>query len=610
MRPFPTHSRSLLLIAALWLGYASSAAAAGYPRLGLYGGIRGIGYPYIEGGHRMGPLDEATCDSVARFDQVILDASPISEYRPDVVAALRARNADISVLAYVNAGAIWLAVQPDSTVHYPTRFRRLVRDLDGFLYNRAGNHYSDYNVNFAKRDGFGRYVVAEGLADLFHDAIVSTGIWDGMFFDLLCDGISWTQTAAESIDFQRAGYPTFAAFAAGYQAGGEVLANRVRSLAGPTFLMVGNCGQGTKYVSFNGWMRENFPFQNGGTWDENMFRAPGGYFTDEARFRAPRHNYLFTAAEPPSAPYTAYNARKVRFGLGSASLGGGYGAFGFSTRDVSQFNYSGWWYDEYAVDLATGRSSQRIADTGWLGQPVGSPYQMIWLGTGPDASTNPGFETDVTSGWTFAASVPATRTRDAGTAAVGNASVRINVPTAAQFEWSVNMNTVGTLNVVNGRAYAATFWAKASALRTLPVVMGVAGAGEVARRTVDLTTTWRRYQAVLVPRATGVGTLSFFLSGAAGDVWLDDVHMQEGVTNLWRRDFQNGIVLVNPGPSGLTVDLGGTFRRIAGVVDPVTNDGLPGALVTVGPSDARFMLGTGADAAPPARILDLRQVPR
>lgn len=42
---------------------------------------------------------------------------------------------------------------------------------------------------------------------------------------------------------------------------------------------------------------------------------------------------------------------------------------------------------------------------------------------------------------------------------------------------------------------------------------------------------------------------------------------------VWRRDFQNGIVLVNP--SGMTriVDLNGTFRKILGVQDPLFNDG-------------------------------------
>ena len=607
MSPCPTFLRSLTLVALLSLVHAAPAAAGGYPRLGLYGGIMGIGYPFIEGGNRNGPLDEATCDSVARFDQVILDASPISEYRPDVAAALRARNPDISLLAYINAGAIWLAAEVDSTVHYPTRYRRLVRDMGGFLYNRAGNHYRDFNVNLAKRDQFGRYVLAEALADLFHDAIAQTGAWDGIFFDVFCDRLAWTQAPAESIDYQRAGYSTLAAFDAAYQAGGEALANRLRSLVGPSFLLVGNCGQGTKYTSFNGWMRENFPLQNGGTWYENMFRVPGGYFTDDGMFRAPRHNYLFTAASPPSSPYTPNNARKVRLGLGSAALGEGYGAFGYAGRNVAEINYSGWWYDEYGVD-ATGRASDRLADTGWLGQPLGPPLQMIWVGSAPDASTNPDFETDVTSGWSFIHSIPATMTRDATTAASGSASARVNVPAAGPYEWSVNLNTAGTIPVSVGRSYSATFWARSSVPRTVPVVLGLVPGGEVARRSVDLTTEWRRHQLVLIPHTAGNGALSIFLGLAAGDVWLDDVHFQEGVTNLWRRDFQNGIVLVNPAASALTVDLGRPYRRIAGVVDPGVNDGLPGSLITVGAEDARFLLGD--DLASPAPVLDLRAVPR
>ncbi|MGH7731815.1 MAG: carbohydrate binding domain-containing protein [Candidatus Eiseniibacteriota bacterium] len=607
MSPSRTIFRSLAVVAALSSAPAAPAWGAGYPRLGLYGGIMGIGYPYISGGNRYGPIDQATCDSVARFDQVIIDASPISEYRPDVAAALRARNSDISLIAYVNAGAIWPAAEPDSTVHYPTRFRRLVRDLNGFLYDRVGNHFSDYNVNLAKRDGLGRYVLAEALADLFHDAIVSSGAWDGMFFDVYCDRIGWTQTPSESIDYQRAGYPTYAAFDAAYQAGGEALASRLRSLVGPTFLLIGNCGQGTKYTTFNGWMRENFPYQNGGNWYENMFRVPGGYFTDDANFRAPRQNYLFSGANPSSNPYAPNNARKVRFGLGSAALGEGYGAFGYAGRDVSVCNYSGWWYDEYAVALATGRSSDRLADTGWLGQPLGPAYQMIWVGTAPDASTNPDFETDVTSGWTFVPLVPATITRDASTAASGSASARVNVPAAGQYEWSVNLNTVGTIPIVFGRSYSATFWARASVPSSVSAVMTLAGGGEVARRTLQLSTEWRRYQQVLIPQATGSARLTFFLGLAVGNVWLDDVHLQEGVTSLWRRDFQNGAVLVNPGPSALTADLGRTYRRIAGVVDPGVNDGLPGSLITLGAEDARFLLGD--DVTPPGTVLDLRPVP-
>src|SRR5262245_26658078 len=169
--PGRRHATLIALTCVGLLGPAVTAhAVPGYPRLGLYGGIQGIGFPFITGGDRDGPLDYAMCDSVARYDEVILDASPISEYRPDVLTALRARHPDLTLLAYVTAEYIWPASEPDSNVHFPTRFRRLVRDRNGFLYRRDGGYFSVANVNMAKRDASGRYIVAEGLADLFYDA--------------------------------------------------------------------------------------------------------------------------------------------------------------------------------------------------------------------------------------------------------------------------------------------------------------------------------------------------------------------------------------------------------------------------------------------------------
>ena len=605
MTRLPTRLGALTLAFGLLACLGTEAAGAGYPKLGLCGMINGLGYPYI---FPNGVLNAAMLDSVARYDEVILDVSPITEYRPDVLAALRARHPSITLIAYVLAEGIWPVADDDSLVHYPTRYRRLIRDLNGFLYNRSGGHYGPANVNMAKRDASGRYVVAEGLADLFYDAIVRPGIWNGIFLDALCERVGWTQTPAESIDFQRAGYATLAAFDAAYQTGTEVLANRLRTLVGPSYLLTGNCGPGTKYTTLNGWMRENFPNQNGGNWYENMFRDPGGYFIDEARFRTPRHNYIFSIAEPPSAPYTAHNARKVRFGLASATLGEGFGLFAVAGRSVNEYNYSSWWYDEYAVDLVTGRSSGQLAHTGWLGQPLGPASQMIWTGTGPDAVANPGFETDVTTGWTFVAGVPATISRDPSTAAVGSASARVNVVTAGDFDWRVNLGTVGTIPVTTGGTYSATFWAKASSPRQLPVVLSTTSGGEVARRTVDLTTQWRRYQAVLIPGGSGNGRPVFFLAGTAGTVWLDDVHFQAGTSNFWRRDFQNGMVLINPSAIPLTAPLERTYRRIIGVVDPAVNNGQSISQATIAAQDALFLLG--GDVTPPAAILDLHTVPR
>ena len=168
--------------------------------------------------------------------------------------------------------------------------------------------------------------------------------------------------------------------------------------------------------------------------------------------------------------------------------------------------------------------------------------------------------------------------------------------------------SAGTLDITPGRVYSASFWARASAPRTLPVAIRLSAGSDAGRQEIRLDPQWRRYQVSMRATAAGAGTVSFYLAGAPGDVWLDDVHFQEGVSSVWRRDFQNGIVLVNPATVDLTVDLGRTFRRIAGAVDRVVNDGLPGAQVTVGAQDALFLLGD--DQTSPAQVIDLRPIAR
>jgi len=57
---------------------------------------------------------------------------------------------------------------------------------------------------------------------------------------------------------------------------------------------------------------------------------------------------------------------------------------------------------------------------------------------------------------------------------------------------------------------------------------------------------------------------------------LKDTLLADGITaqkKSWRRDFQYGVVLVNPGSSDQLIDLGGTFRKIKGTADPAFNSG-------------------------------------
>ncbi len=576
----------------------ASALAQGYPRLGLYGQLTGEGWPFaVSSG---GPLDPVVLDQVARYDEVVLDANPISEYRPDIAQQLRARNPDIRLLAYVLGSMYWQVTNPDSLVHYPTRYCRLVRDLDGRLYNKRGGLFGFSNVNLAKKDATGRFIVAEGLADLFIDVIFDSGVWDGIFLDIFCEKLSWAQSSADSIDFVRAGYPNATAFDAAWKAAGDTLVSRLRRAGGENAVLVGNCGAGTRYTTMNGWMRENFPFQNGSNWHENMWRDPGGYMHDDARFRQPSSNWIFTAQSGP-VHTTDTNLRKVRYGPGSASLANGYGVFGSPDRAVTTEPYHTYGYDEYAVNLATGVASPSILHTGWMGQPIGPAYTMIWAGGNPDAVVNADFETDV-SQWTFQVfgGIGATVTRDPTTAARGGASVRVDGPTPGAGGYDASFYPTGSIPVAAGLNYSATFWAKASPPRTLEVT-----AFNIPQtRFITVGEQWKQYQVVFDGSASTTSKVRFNLGSFTGSVWLDDVHFQQGVTSIQRRDFQNGSVLVNPTLAPITVPLGPGYRRILGTMDPLVNDGQETTSQVVPSADARFLINR--DLRAPSQVFDLR----
>jgi hypothetical protein len=598
-----------VLLACAALLAAPPAAAQDYPRLSLYGDLFYDGWPLLDAN---GDPDPAVLDMHARHHVVILTPYPITPHRPELAAEIRARRPDVRLLSYVNGHYTWFPQVPDSLNEFASRYKRLVRDLDGFLYNQYGETFGSrvevfVNVNLAKRDAGGRLVVAEALADLFYQAVYASGTWDGLFIDTICDDVLWAQGYGETIDLARAGYPDWNSFAAGWRAGVDTLANRTRRLCGNAAIISGNCGSNTRYAQFNGWMRERFPFQGGGNWYENMFRDPGGYFVDEARHRAPVHNFIFGAIEHNTDPYTASGNRIERFTVGSTALGGGYAIVSVPGRGSRNDPHHEWWFDEYAVDLTTGMASGEIRHTGWLGQPLGPASQMVWIGANPDAVANSDFETDL-SGWNLASTVGSVLLLDPSTAGSGVVSARVTVPATGVVPYSTTLRTLGSIPVTQYQSYSATFWAKADRPRSAYVVAGrTSGGGSYGSRKFDLTTGWKRYQMVILANGTGTADLQFHLAGELGDVWLDDVHFQQGVTNLWRRDFQNGIVLVNPDAASMTVPLERPYRRIQGVTDPITNDGAIVTQITVPPSDARFLIGD--DQIPPAAVNDLRPLP-
>lgn len=97
----------------------------------------------------------------------------------------------------------------------------------------------------------------------------------------------------------------------------------------------------------------------------------------------------------------------------------------------------------------------------------------------------------------------------------------------------------------------------------------------------ELSRDWKEY--VVGFTATGDrsdGGLQFFLADATGVVHIDGVSMVELPTDVYRRDFEKGVILLNGTSERKTVPLGEGFARIVGSQAPkwqyVIDDDNPG----------------------------------
>jgi len=604
-----------------------------FPHTSATNGASGIGAPFVstEGG----PLIDSVIDDFAHFPIMILPGTPVGDLRKDIALAIRAKNPKSKIFGYVVASTMWCGVVYDPSTYF-RHYWNFVNNIgggdpttcafsgDAWLHMQdgslAGNLYT-INVNLAKRtlqpDSTYKYPVAEGIADtIYNDVYLAADsqgkkIFDGLFFDVYCDSLDWMEgvTAATKFDYQRAGYgndnsilANRDAFMAGWTAGFTALANRLRSRIGDNdYPVIGNCGQGKLYSQFNGWVREGFPYQDGGTWLENMFRQVGGYLAGDLNFRKPQYNYIFSGAEPAGYsplsydPYTLENRRRERFGLGSASLGDGFAAFGPSSGNPNDGQHFFWFYDEYAVDLMTGFASKAIKDLGWLGNATSRQYQMVWLGASPELIANNGFESD-TSSWLFRSFSPgvAAFTRETSAAPEGSADMHINISQLGTSDWYINLANSATFSVSAYTSYSITFWAKASSARSIDGVVTRSSDNLIlGSQYIPITTEWKQYQLVFTPTAAGEANMRFDVGQELGDIWFDDIHVRQGANNIYRRDFAHGIVLVNPDNISKTVVLEKEFRKIKGSVAPDINNGDGVTTITsvqVGANDAVFLL--------------------
>lgn len=383
--------------------------------------------------------------------------------------------------------------------------------------------------------------------------------------------------------------------------GFEKFYSTLRSLLPRDKILIGGNGDVRGFSSLNGAQLEGYP--NAST----SFVSPAKYTrTDEKlisyAFHAHQHAVGPSYNEVLSKTPTKLYPKLENGGTAPTSNSPFRYSFGFALLDSASYGQrrdgvDAWW-DEYAVDVKPGsptfgqaipdnpaNESRVRANTGWLGKPLGPRvrlYDSALFAPGDTILKGGGFEQSAT-GWT-AAGVTISRDTNAGNADTGSASLGISklnkyvrLPESAHVD-------APRVHLLAGTDYTLAFSAKSSALRQIQVQLGDVDQGAL------VSTGWRNYVMTFRVPTTGDYRPSFLVGRENSQLWLDEVYLFKGTPNVFRRDFENGIVIVNASPVAQQVSLGGTFQRIKGTQDPINNGGTVSGTITIGAYDAAILV--------------------
>lgn len=297
-------------------------------------------------------IPDSKIDELSKWDLLVLDMEVGINGR-DQIKRIRSLNPDILILAYISSTEVnsnawtselraeilesisedWKVKSSNGSLasFWPGTYIMNVTDKCGV---KNGRRWNDYLPYFVK------------------NRILSTGVWDGVFYDSAWPAVSWI--GGGDLDIDRNGQvPSASSLDKKWSDGLSKLFNKTRELLGSNYLIVANTHSHNPYLPYlNGIMLEKFPsvWEADGTWAGSM----RSYFNDSA-FQDPE---VFLINSNTNNEYRMDDYRKMRFGLGSVLLGDGYYSF-----DLGEVNHGQtWWYDEYDVNL---------------GRAVSEPYNIL-----------------------------------------------------------------------------------------------------------------------------------------------------------------------------------------------------------------------------------------
>ena len=450
----------------------------------------------------------------------------------------------------------------------------------------GSEHWVDYNAR----------VGAQLLAD---------PRWAGIFVDSAGRNESWLigNSTARSIDPDQSNrlLTDYSAFDTAWNEGLLLYLDKLRTAVGPDHIIYLNGGI-PQDTAVNGRDFEGFPNdQDPLTWHAHMFGPypTGSYFDWMAIARQPNLTTIETYEDnshPAPNNTSGYNNscnnstfvpnyRKMRFGLTSTLLNDGYFSYEMNTDGHGSLCLM--WFDEYD-NAGSGR--------GYLGYPLGDAQRLVTALTSPNQIKFGKFESskDFSTWLTLPNEGKAISVNlDKSNPAKGTFSARLDT---MQIQGEIRHPTFSyaPISVTKDKEYTLSFYARAEKPRTINVWAEQDGQPWDARLSYgefSLTKEWQKFELPVTSKADDQqARLVFGLGGDIGSVWLDEITLQEGNADLWRRDYDHGIVIVNATSSTATIALDNTYVKINGSQDRSVNDGSQVDKVTIAPHDGIILL--------------------
>lgn len=291
---------------------------------------------------------------LAQWDLLIIDMEH-QVNNPDKIKKLREMNPNIIILAYISSQEIRNDVYLYENLSLRLKMFEAIPDSwylnfdnkkisfwpETWMLN-SSNFCSDYNEK--KWNEF--------LPEFVNSEILSSGLWDGVFYDNLFDSVNWLNNG--NIDLNGDGQrETTTQVNDAWREGNIEMLKKTRELIGYDYIILANSSSYEPYHRYlNGRVFENFPlvFKENGSWQNTI-----NSYTSIYNINVNPKFYIFNSTENNFSDFS-----KMRFGLLSSLLFNDI----YYSFDADVLNHGQTWlYDEYNLDFSKPQNNaHRISD--------------------------------------------------------------------------------------------------------------------------------------------------------------------------------------------------------------------------------------------------------